>query len=58
MKPSDQPTIQLIQTINQLGLYIQQTTPDKQVYETYRLHIEELCKRLRRYEGISDPKEK
>ena len=58
MKPSQQPTIQLIDKINRLGSYIQQTTSDKQVFETYRLHIDELCKRLRRYEGIPDPEDK
>jgi hypothetical protein len=55
MKPSDQPTIQLIKRINQLGAYIQQTTSDKQVFETYWTHIDELCKRIRKYEGIPDP---
>lgn len=57
-KPSQQPTIQLLHKVNQLGAYVQQTTSDKQVFETFWIHIDELCKRLRRYEGLPESEDK
>jgi hypothetical protein len=59
MKPSDQPTIKLIQTIEQLGTYVQQQLPkdDQPIFQTYWSHVEEICRRIRKYEGIPDNKD-
>lgn len=56
MKPSDQPTKHLIEKANQLGSYVQQVIPegDRAVFETMWQQIDEVFKRIKRYEGIAD----